>query len=127
MLTIRNLERLGQIDRPTSRELSYAAIGIFAIGLTVLLVLAQRSVRGTQQVDYSAIGLLSVGVAVVSYVTQRGPFRAWRGTDSRRRPSSWWAALGTAVLYQLVVTLVAMPVWLVAIATGTVSILGPRP
>lgn len=121
ILTIRNLERLGQIDRTSSRNLTYAAVGIFAVGLTILLVLAERSVHGTHPVDYTAIGVLSVGVAIVSYIVQWAPFRAWRASHSRQRAASWWVAIGTAFLYQLVVTVAATPIWFVAIASGAVS------
>lgn len=114
LLTIQNLRYLGQIDPREARRLTLAAIAIFAVGLSVLLLFATPTKNGVPQVDSNSALVLSLGTALASYAVQRAPFQKWRIANTGVRTSWWLMGLGIAVLYQVFVVLVAVIVLLVA-------------
>lgn len=115
VLTVRNMARLQQIDQTRVRELVAAAIGVFAIGFTALLVLAQPNPAKPEALSTNASAVLSLGTAVASYVVQRSPYMAWRRVHERQRTGGWLRALWLAVLFTLV-TLAVVLVLRLAIA-----------
>src|SRR5947209_13790773 len=76
ILTIRNLQRLQTIDSHQARELIIASIGVFAVGIVILLRLEPAGSQG-QGVNGDATGVLGCGMAFVSYGVQRTAFRSW--------------------------------------------------
>ncbi|MGI8967982.1 MAG: hypothetical protein ACR2GA_02610 [Chloroflexota bacterium] len=112
ILTLRNLQRLRQVDDSTARSLVWAAVGIFALGLTILLLLAPRDSSGLPQVDANAEVVIAAGTAVASYVVQRNPFRQWRTANARTRTSPWLHGFGLAVIYEI------LTVFITALAVG---------
>ncbi|HEY8685767.1 MAG TPA: hypothetical protein VIO57_09190 [Chloroflexota bacterium] len=120
VLTIRNLQRLHTIDPQKARELIIASIGVFAVGIVILLLLNPASARG-QGVNGDATGVLGGGMAIVSYVVQRTAFRSWREANGTVRTGSWLPALGLAAVYSLVTLGAAVPVMLVAMLVATLG------
>jgi hypothetical protein len=120
ILTIRNLQRMQMIDSEKARELIIASIGVFAVGIVILLLLAPAGTSGpTTNGDTTAV--LGGGMALVSYLVQRTAFRAWRLEHRTTRTGSWLAAVGTAALFSLVTLAAAVPVMLVAMLTAGIG------
>ena len=120
VLTIFNLQRLRAIDAGKARELIIACIGVFAVGIVVLLLLDPSRSTG-QSINGDATGILGGGIAIVSYVMQRAAFLSWRRENKTKRTGSWLAALGTATIYSLLTLVAAVPVMLVAMAAAGLS------
>jgi hypothetical protein len=120
ILTIRNLQRLHSIDAEKARELIIASVGVFAVGIVILLLLAPLGTSGpSTSGDTTAV--LGGGMAVVSYLVQRPAFRAWRLEHRTTRTGSWMAAVGTATLFTVVTLVAAVPVMLVAMLTAGIG------
>ena len=101
VVTVLNLRRLRQLDAKRTRQLTIVLLLVFAVGLTVLALLARHGANSTPNLDSSTVTLLSLGVGGASYVAQRPAFRAWRATNGRQATSSWLGAAGMAFLFQL--------------------------
>lgn len=112
VLTIRNLQRLLDLDPKDVRKLTIAVIAVFSIGLATLFLAAHKDSKGIPNLDPNAQTVLSAGVAIVSYAVQRTPFRNWRARHSTTRANSWLAAIGVALLYQVVAVGLAVPLFL---------------
>jgi hypothetical protein len=117
VLTLQNLGRLALVERSDVRRLSALLVVVFALGLTALLCIAGVSPTGSPKVDTDTWTILSVGFALVAYVVQRSPFRAWLAADPRGT-STWLSGILTAVLYQLLPVLLAIPLYIAADALG---------
>jgi hypothetical protein len=120
ILTIRNLQRLQTIDSEKARELIIASVGVFAIGIVILLLLAPMGTSGPST-NGDATAVLGGGMAVVSYLVQRTAFRTWRLEHRSMRTGSWLAAVGTAALFTVVTLVAAVPVMLVAMLTAAMG------
>jgi hypothetical protein len=127
VLTIQNLRRLRQLDAPTARQMTYAIVGIFALGFGLLLLLAGGGTKGklgVNSIDPNAATALSIGIAAASYVVQRLPFRSWRTSNAQTRTSPWLGALGMAVLYEIVVAFCAVPVLVAGLLVNSAGLVG---
>ncbi len=122
ILTIRNLERLGQLERPIARQLIVVTVAVFALGFGLLVAFSHKSSAGVPTVDPGVAYILSIGVCIASYLVQRLPFRAWRAANSRTRPSSWLAAIGMSAVYELIVLLITIPILTLALLVGGTAI-----
>jgi hypothetical protein len=111
---------LQAIDSRKARELIIASIGVFAVGIVILLLLNPTRTSG-QGSSGDTTAVLGGGMAVVSYLVQRTAFRAWRLEHGLVRTGSWLAAVGTAALFTLVTLGVAVPVMLVAMLTAGIG------
>ncbi len=120
ILTIRNLQRLQTIDSQKARELIIASIGVFAVGIVILLRLDPAGAQG-QGVNGDTTGVLGCGMAVVSYVVQRTAFRSWREAHHTVRTGPWFPAVATAGIYSLVTLGAAVPVMLVSMLVAAVG------
>src|SRR5690348_1230683 len=77
ILTIRNMQRLNAIDSKGARELTFAAIGVFAVGIAVLFIVARRATAASGATGDTG-AFLGFGTAMASYIVQQRPFHAWR-------------------------------------------------
>jgi len=114
ILTIRNLERLQELTPKAARRLLFLTAAIFAIGISVLWLAAQRDKSGHVIPDSGAYLILSAGVAIVSYLAQRPGFRTWRSTHSAERSGSALEAFALAIVYYIVTAALAAPLILIA-------------
>jgi hypothetical protein len=121
-VTVLNLQRLGQINGELARKLLVSLIVVFSIGTAALFLLSQRGANGVPQPDANATTVLDVGVAVASYIAQREAFRTWRASHRQAGMSSWFGALGVAVVYTLVWVIALLPV--AAIVAGALYLAG---
>lgn len=119
ILTIRNLQRLQTIDSKKARELIIASIGVFAVGIVILLRLSPAGSHG-QGMTPDTTTVLGGGMAVVSYVVQRAAFRSWRQAHDTVRTGPWLPAVATAGIYSLVTLGAAVPVMLVSMLVAAV-------
>lgn len=119
-MTVRNMQRLKAIDLGKARELTFAVIGVFAVGIVILFIVATGT-SGSSAPSQDTAAVLGFGTALASYFVQREPFRTWRTANRSVRTSPWLAALGTALLYTLVTLLVALPVMELARLVAGVS------
>lgn len=120
VLTIQNLLRLRVIEPEQAKQLMFAAIGVFAVGIVVLLQVDLARSGGASGTS-DATGVLGGGMAIVSYLVQRAPFRAWRVQHTTVRTASFLGAVGTAVLFSLLTLCAAVPVMVVALLAGGAS------
>ena len=102
-LTVRNLQRLGDIDETSARWLTVAVTAVFALGYAALIVITvgQSQGKSVQSADASAT-VLDFGVGLASYIVQRLPYRHWRGTHHRAPTGSLVSALAVVAIYGLV-------------------------
>ncbi|MBV9282289.1 MAG: hypothetical protein JOZ41_19580 [Chloroflexi bacterium] len=105
VVTILNLQRMSQLTTRMARQLAVAAILIIAIGFLILILLAGQD-TSELPADSGTLFIITVGVALASFMAQRAPFRAWLAGHRGTRVSSWYGALGLAIVYQLVTGLV---------------------
>lgn len=107
------------IDASRARELVLAAIGVFAAGFAVLLILSPSPTSGAN-VNGDAAAVLSAGTAFASYAVQSAPFRAWRRANGTAHTSSWLQAIVTALIYTVATTAAAVPFVLLAMLLSAV-------
>jgi hypothetical protein len=114
MLTVRNLERLQQLTPQAARRLLYLIVAVFAIGLSLLVLVAQRDKSGQFVIDSDALLIVSAGVATASYLAQRAPFRLWQSQHPTERGGSLLEAIWLVIVYNVVSALLALPLVLIA-------------
>lgn len=120
VLTIRNLQRLQTIDARRARELIVASVGVFAVGIVILLLLDPSSARA-RGFNGDTTGVLGGGMALISYGAQRRAYRVWRQRHGTVKAGSWLAAIATAAGYSLITMGAAVPVMLLANLVATLS------
>jgi hypothetical protein len=119
VLTIRNLERLNQVDATAARKLIAASVVVVALGYAALIFTAgHHNSAGVPQPDQNALGFLCAGLAFGSYLAQRVPFRTWRVRNADLRSGPWLPAIWIALLYQLAVIVCVFVLLLVGLAFG---------
>jgi hypothetical protein len=109
IVTVRNLQRLGQLDASHTRKLTIAVAAVFALGYAGLAAVSVPRANGTVQTDAGVSYIMGIGTAVASYVVQSSSYRAWRVAHPTIRTDSVVRGIGVAVIYYLV-TLVAAAV-----------------
>lgn len=104
VLTMRNLQRLGDIDDQSARWLTVAIVTVFALGYAALIVIAtaQSTRTSAEQIDAGALTVLQFGVALASYVVQRLPYRQWRSAHLRTANGSLLSGLLVVAIYSFV-------------------------
>jgi hypothetical protein len=118
MLTIRNLQRLGQLDQRGARELIAVVLVVCAVGYAVLISYTTRSANGLLQPDAGAEVVLQFGFGLACFSAQRRPFGQWRSSHPSTRTSSWLAGIGVALVYMLVTLIVVLPIYAAAQLLG---------
>lgn len=98
ILTVWNLHRLGELDRPTAVRALIALVAVLSVGFVVLAIASLRAGGAGGGIDANASTIISVGIAAASYLAQRRPYRTWRASHARTRTSSLLAGIGYAVL-----------------------------
>lgn len=99
VLTVWNLQRLGQFDNISARQQILVVMAVFALGFTVLLSVVPIKGGSVPQFDTSAVRLVNFGTAIASYLVQRPRFLSWKNAHKRVRSGSVLSAIGIAVLY----------------------------
>lgn len=102
VLTIWNLQRLGQLNATTARQLMLVVMSLFALGYALLLSLTPVKSGSVPQFDASAARLINFGTAIASYLVQRPRFIEWRVSHKRDRSGSVASAVGIAVVYSVI-------------------------
>ncbi len=118
MLTIRNLQRLGQLDQRAARELIAVVLLVCAVGYALLISYATKNANGFLQPDAGASAVLPFGFGLACFSAQRRPFRQWRSVNPSTRTSSWTGGIGVALVYMLLTLVVVLPIYAAAQLLG---------
>lgn len=127
MLTVRNLERLQELNQQAARRLLFLIVAVFAVGLAILFLAAQKNKSGQLVIDSNALFILSMGGAIASYLSQRPAFRVWQSAHPAERAGSLLEAIVLAIIYSVISAVVAVPLVLIAtqINGGSIGLLAP--
>jgi hypothetical protein len=124
VLTIRNLERMGQLDRNGARWLTIAGASICALGMTTLITAAELNAHGQVSFDPNAATVLSVGLAAAAFAAQRRPYQKWRISHPVGAAENWMRGVGLSIVYTLLVAAIALPLQIAML--GALAALGQK-
>jgi hypothetical protein len=116
ILTVRNLERLGELTAKTARRLLILLVLVFAVGLAILVYVAQKDKTGHFVIDSQALLVISVGVAVACYLAQGAAYRTWRTAHPTEQAGSVLEAVALTLIYYLLTAAAAAPLIVIAAA-----------
>ena len=106
-MTVRNLARVRHLDSRRATELTVTVFTLYAVGLTILLLLASPNGGQPGQLSPSVSTVLSFGTAIACYIVLRRPYLEWRAENPSVRASSWITAVVTSLVYTFAIAFAA--------------------
>jgi hypothetical protein len=110
VLTIQNLARLQIVNSLTARRQAVGVVLLYGLGFAIILALAPVQADGVPRLDAGTYSVVQFGFAAAAYLVQRGPFRAWVAKQTSGT-SHWTSGVLTAVIYQLLATVITVPIY----------------
>jgi hypothetical protein len=87
---------------------------VFAVGLAILVYVAQKDKSGRFAIDSQALLVISVGVAVACYLAQGAAYRTWRAAHPLEPAGSVLEAIALTLVYYLLTAAAAAPLIFIA-------------